>query len=111
MSTQWDGAYSMKVPRLYNPASSRHFTKEESTRSKTKSKSIVWSSPSTPGKSTGYLSYPMTQKLRNKMMESPMQKEMDNALKTIAKSGSKWNTSLKGIKTLAPTCLIAKTHL
>lgn len=47
----------------------------------------------------------------NRMMTKPMQAEMDDTLKTIAKPRSKWNTSPKGIHTLAPTCLIDEANL
>lgn len=47
----------------------------------------------------------------NKIIESPTPVEMDDALKLIAKPRSKWNTSPKGMKTLAPACLIPEAHL
>lgn len=47
----------------------------------------------------------------NRIMSTPTEAEMNDALKIIAKPGSEWNTSPKDIQTLAPTCLIAEANL
>lgn len=47
----------------------------------------------------------------NRIIESPTRATMDKALKLIAKTGSKWNVSPKGIRTLAPNCLTLEPHL
>lgn len=73
---------------------------------------MVWSSPFDACKINGLFKLPTySEAERNRMMESLMQEEMEDILKTITKSVSKWNTSSKGIKTLALTCLIVEAHL
>jgi len=47
----------------------------------------------------------------NRIMSTPTDAELNDALSIIAKPGSEWNTSPKGIQTLAPTCLIAEANL
>lgn len=47
----------------------------------------------------------------NRIIECATRAEMEDALKLIAKPGSKWNTSLKGIKTLASSCLTPEAHM
>jgi len=47
----------------------------------------------------------------NRIMSTPTEAEMNDALTSIAKPGSNWNTSPKGIQTLAPSCLIAEANL
>jgi len=47
----------------------------------------------------------------NRIMSTPTDAEMNDALTIIAKPGSEWNTSPKGIQSLAPNCLIAEANL